>query len=410
MRTALLVTAAASLPLTAVTYAQGQGQGQGRGLAEAPGQVKNDNRVRVGKGKPVPNRYIITLAPKVNARQVAVEAGIDPEFVYTEVLNGFAGTMSELAHSKLRRDNRVVRIEPDSEQSATAVPWGVDRIDQRALPVNGSYSPAGNGAGVSVYIVDTGIRFDHLMFEGRAIRGIDVVGDGRNGNDCDGHGTHVAGTVGGGYGYGVAPGVQLVSARVLGCDGSGYTSGIIRALDWIAAYGRRPGVVNMSLGGSNSLSLDDAVNRLVARGVPTVVAAGNESMDACSSSPARASSAIAVAATDETDTKASFSNYGGCVDIFAPGVRIVSADYNSTNGLIGFSGTSMAMSCSAIQVRDVQQLLAEGDTEVVRELAVALQDWFPGHADYMDSALALWMVKRAHGGAPLVFRRGMSKD
>ncbi len=340
MRTALLTTAALGLSLSATAIAQGQGQG--RGLADAPGQVRQVDNPRAARGKPVPNRYIITLAPRVNPRQVAVEAGVNPDYVYTEVLNGFAGTMSELAQSKLRRDNRVVRIEQDSEQSATAIPWGVDRLDQRALPVNGTYNPTGNGAGVSVYVVDTGIRFDHVMFEGRAVRGIDVIGDGRNGADCDGHGTHVAGTVGGGYGYGVAPGTQLVSARVLDCNGSGYTSGIIRALDWIAAYGRRPGLVNMSLGGSASLSLDDAVARLVSRGVTTVVAAGNEGTDACTSSPARAPAAIAVAATDETDTKASFSNYGTCVDVFAPGVRIISADFNSSNGLIGFSGTSMA--------------------------------------------------------------------
>ena len=211
----------------------------------------------------IANRYIIVLEPRINPKQVAADNGVDPDFVYTTVLNGFAGTMSDLAHSKLRRDNRVVRIEMDSQQSASAIPWGVDRIDQRQLPINGMYIPTGTGAGVSVYIMDTGINFSHTMFSGRAIRGIDVIGDGQNGLDCDGHGTHVAGTVGGGLGYGVAPGVTLIAARVLDCDGSGYTSGIIYALDWIANYGRRPAVVNMSLGGSPSFSLDDAVRRLV---------------------------------------------------------------------------------------------------------------------------------------------------
>lgn len=296
------------------------------------------------EGRPIPGRFIITLEPRADPLSVAAEAGVEPDFVYQRLLNGFAGQMSDFARSKLRADSRVVRIEQDREAVVTqaANSWGVDRTDQRALPLNGTYQAPTTGRGVTVYVVDSGIRFDHVMFAGRAVRGIDVVNDGQNGGDCNGHGTHVAGTIGGGYGYGMAPGVSLVSARALDCQGSGSVSGIIYALDWIAANARRPAVVNMSLGGTAVASLDDAVDRLVASGITTVVAAGNDAMDACSVSPARAPRALTVAATGTSDARSSFSNYGSCVDLFAPGEAIVSSYHTASNAVAQMNGTSMA--------------------------------------------------------------------
>lgn len=295
-------------------------------------------------GALIPDRFIVTVAPRTDPGAVAAAAGVRADRVYRRVLNGFVTTLSEVGQSRLLNDYRVIRIEQDRTAviNGTANSWGLDRIDQRGLPLNNNYTAPATGLGVSAFIVDSGIRFDHSLFGGRAVRGVDVVGDGYNGADCNGHGTHVAGTVGGGAGYGVAPDVTLVSARVLNCEGSGSISGIISALDWIGTNARRPAVVNMSLGGGASYSLDDAVNSLVANGIPVVVAAGNDNVDACNASPARAKSALTVAATANNDSRASFSNYGSCVDLFAPGVSIASAYKSSSTSIALMSGTSMA--------------------------------------------------------------------
>jgi subtilisin family serine protease len=232
-----------------------------------------------------------------------------------------------------------------TEANAT---WGIDRIDQRARPLSGTYTYLSTGAGVTAYIIDTGIRFDHSEFGGRATTGFDAVTSGGNAADCNGHGTHVSGTVGGAT-YGVAKGVSLVAVRVLGCSGSGSTSGVIAGIDWVTSdhIAGHPAVANMSLGGSASTALDNAVRNSIADGVSYAIAAGNGNQggiaqDACKYSPARVAEAMTIGATDSNDRKASWSNYGNCVDWFAPGVSITSAWYTSTTATNTISGTSMA--------------------------------------------------------------------
>ncbi|NUS18058.1 MAG: S8 family peptidase, partial [Streptomyces sp.] len=217
--------------------------------------------------------------------------------------------------------------------------WGLDRIDQRQLPLDGQFNTTGKGAGATAYILDTGIDYAHSEFGGRAVPGYDAIGDGRNGQDCNGHGTHVAGTVGGAT-FGVAPQAALVSVRVLGCDGSGTWAGVVAGLDWVAQNAQQPAVLNASLGGDSSTAVDDAVNALADAGVLPVVAAGNNSTDACGVSPARAEGAFTVGATTSSDQQASFSNYGSCLSIYAPGEDIVSARLGG--GSLSESGTSMA--------------------------------------------------------------------
>ena len=230
----------------------------------------------------------------------------------------------------------------------TGATWGIDRIDQHNLPLSGTYSYTNNGAGVTAYIIDTGIFFGHAEFGGRAKTGFDAVTSGGNAADCNGHGTHVSGTVGGNT-YGVAKGVSLVAVRVLGCNGSGSTSGVVAGIDWVTSnhVAGQPAVANMSLGGGASTALDAAVRNSIADGVAYAIAAGNGNFigiaqDACKYSPARVTEAMTIGATDRTDKKASWSNYGNCVDWFAPGISITSAWYTSTTATNTISGTSMA--------------------------------------------------------------------
>jgi subtilisin family serine protease len=265
---------------------------------------------------------------------------------YSRVLKGFSAKLDARALKEVRSDPNVAFVEQDRVISlaATQSPatWGLDRIDQRALPLSNSYTYNFTGSGVRAYIIDTGIRFDHSQFAGRAVSGFDAV-DGGAADDCNGHGTHVAGTVGGST-YGVAKNVTLVGVRVLNCSGSGSNSGVIAGIDWVTGnhVAGQPAVANMSLGGGASSAIDTAVRNSIADGVTYAIAAGNSNANACNSSPARTAEAITVGSTTTSDSRSSFSNYGTCLDIFAPGSSITSAWYTSTTATNTISGTSMA--------------------------------------------------------------------
>ncbi|MDF6022789.1 S8 family peptidase [Streptomyces sp. JH34] len=300
----------------------------------------------------VPGQYIVTLAPGQKPAAMAEQLGVSTIFTYSKVLHGFAASLTSAQLEKVRGAAGVQAVEENSEASvsppaaksaggkrAVAGSWGQDRIDQRNLPLDGTYDVDGAGAGVTAYILDTGIESAHSEFGGRVGAGYDAIGDGRDGEDCNGHGTHVAGTVAGAT-YGVAPAASLVPVRVLNCEGSGTWAGIIAGLDWIAQNAEQPAVVNASLGGPASSAVDDAFDALAAEGTLPVVAAGNEDQDACDVSPARADGVLAVGASDDRDRQATFSNWGTCVWLYAPGVDIVSAKLGG--GSTTLSGTSMA--------------------------------------------------------------------
>ncbi len=299
--------------------------------------------------EPAATRYLVRLRPdtgaatttKIQGRRIAQRTSA----TYRAV-DGFAARLTPAEVTRLRADARVVSVEPDRVVHVAATqskaPWGLDRIDQHATKGDGRYLYGSTGRGVTAYVVDTGLRTTHTQFAGRARSGYDFVDRDATAQDCNGHGTHVAGTLGGTT-YGVAKKVTLVALRVLNCNGDGYESDVVAALDWVLAHrGSGPAVVNLSIGGSPSVIVDDAVAAVTKAGVSVVVAAGNEAESACRSSPARAASALTVGATDRADRRADFSNYGTCVDLFAPGEEIRSAWASSDTASVEADGTSMA--------------------------------------------------------------------
>ena len=317
-----------------------------------------------GSANAVPGSYIVVLKDSAvtvrgaaratatgdKARSLAKTYGGTVSQVYGSALTGFAARMSEPAAKRLAANPAVAYVEQDQvmtlEATQTGATWGIDRIDQRNLPLSTTYTYPSTASNVHAYIIDTGILTTHTQFSGRATSGYDFVDNDSNATDCNGHGTHVAGTVGGST-YGVAKGVQLVAVRVLSCSGSGTTAGVISGINWVTSNAIKPAVANMSLGGAASSTLDTAVTNSVASGVTFGVAAGNGNVlgvrqNACNYSPARVATAITVGATQSTDAAASFSNYGTCVDILAPGVNITSSWYSSTTATNTISGTSMA--------------------------------------------------------------------
>ncbi|MBL6277097.1 S8 family serine peptidase [Micromonospora fiedleri] len=343
----------------------------GVGMAAPADSARAEVRGSEGTGV-VPGRYIVVLKDK-QATYSSVRAlastfvkqhGGSVRQVFDSALVGYSAAMDQRQADRLAAHPAVDYVEPVRRLSANGTqsspPWGLDRLDQYTAKLNKTYKYPNTGSKVTAYILDTGINVKHQDFGGRATMGYDAIDpppptpdpeptdppvDGVQANangDCNGHGTHVAGTVGGTK-YGVAKGVKLVGVRVLDCEGYGTTEQVIAGVDWVTANAQKPAVANMSLGDVVAIpSLDEAVKRSIASGITYSLAAGNSMMDACKTSPARVPDAITVGATDRVDMRAWFSNYGKCLDVFAPGVSIVSARHDSNTGSVGYSGTSMA--------------------------------------------------------------------
>ncbi|WP_330277214.1 S8 family peptidase [Lentzea sp. NBC_00516] len=323
-------------------------------LLAVPAQAAEGEIRSADAAEKVPNSYVVKLkdtpasmsATEATANAVAARNGGGVDRVFGSALRGFTVKLSERQAKRLAADPAVEYVEQDQvfhadTTQANPPSWGLDRIDQASLPLSSSYNYTSTGSGVNVYVIDTGVRISHSTFGGRAKNGYDFVDGDAVAQDGNGHGTHVAGTIAGST-YGVAKGATVYGVRVLDDAGSGTTAGVVAGIDWVTANAIKPAVANMSLGGGASTTIDAAVNRSIAAGVTYAVAAGNSNANASSYSPARVAAAITVGATTSTDARASYSNYGSVLDIFAPGSSITSSWNTSDTATNTISGTSMA--------------------------------------------------------------------
>ncbi|MFF3847642.1 S8 family peptidase [Streptomyces sp. NPDC002328] len=326
------------------------------GLTAIPAQAAPAEGRVLAAGSPtaVKDSYIVTLkqdagfkASSATGRDLVEEYGGTVKKTFGAALNGYTATLSAAEARRLAADPSVAAVEQDqtvrvADTTQSSAPWGLDRIDQTSLPLSTTYTyPDTAGSGVTAYVIDTGVRISHTQLTGRAVNGYDAVEGDTVAQDGNGHGTHVATTIAGST-YGVAKKAKIVAVRVLDNAGSGTTAGVIAGIDWVTANHSGPSVANLSLGGGASTTLDAAVRRSIASGVTYAVAAGNSSANASSYSPARVTEAITVGATTSTDARASYSNYGSVLDIFAPGSSITAGWYTSDTATNTISGTSMA--------------------------------------------------------------------